>query len=208
MGAALLVVDMQNGFCHERGSMPTRGVAIAGLDPLVGRVAAAIADARRDGLDVLFTRHGYRPGYVDCPPAIRSMLPTGALLRGTWDAEVLDALQPSADEVVIDKSRFDAFLHTQLEQVLRALGVHRLLIAGVLTNVCVETTARSAQQRDFDVVVLEDCTASGRPELHERSLAALREVFVATEPWASARSVGAPAPSLPPVVAAAPGAGA
>jgi ureidoacrylate peracid hydrolase len=104
------------------------------------------------------------------------------LLRGSWDAEVNDELTPLPGERVIDKNRYDAFLYTDLELVLRALGVTRLIVAGVVTFACVETTVRSANQRDFDVSVAADCTAAPEP-FHSNSLAAMNAAFATVRPW-------------------------
>lgn len=188
---AVLVIDMQNGFVHPDGSLPRLGMGLPGATEAVARTAELIAAAREADVPVLFTRHVYRDGMLDMPPRMRDMLAetTGAdpdiLGRGTWDADVIDDLKPAPGEVIIDKNRFDAFLYTDLEVQLRALGVKRLVVCGVVTNVCVESTVRSGQQRDFEIYVAADCTAA-QPEFHEAALAGMASVFGTVGPWADA----------------------
>jgi len=97
-----------------------------------------------------------------------------SLIRaGSPDAELIEAFNPVNGERVITKSRYDAFANTELEMVLRSLGIEDLVIGGVMTNLCCETTAREAFVRDFNVFFLADGTAAADPELH---LASLRNI--------------------------------
>jgi ureidoacrylate peracid hydrolase len=98
---------------------------------------------------------------------------SNGLLIGSWDADVFDGLGRDPADHVIDKTRYDAFLNTALEQILRGIGVQRVVIAGIITNACVETTARGALMRDFDVTVLRDCCAGRWRKHHDAALDAL-----------------------------------
>jgi ureidoacrylate peracid hydrolase len=175
---AVLVIDMQNGFVHSDGSLPKAGFGLPNMEAVTAANADLIAAARASGVPVVYTRHVFRDDYADMAPRAKAQLPEGLelLVRGTWDAEVVDELAPLPAEKVIDKNRYDAFLYTDLEVVLRALGVKRLLVTGVVTSVCVESTVRAAEMRDFDVYVASDCT-SAQPEFHEPALAAMAAVF-------------------------------
>jgi len=176
-GYALLVVDMQNGFCHPDGSFPRIGRGCEGAMEAVGNAAIAVRQARRAGVPVVFTRHVYRPGRPDEGAALIGNSPQLAgvdgLAVGTWDADVCAELGCGPDDLVVDKVRFDAFQWTSLEPLLRGLGVTSLMICGVVTNICVETTARSAFMRDFPVILLEDCCAAKTRRLHQLSLEVL-----------------------------------
>lgn len=173
----LLVIDMQNSFCDPRGVVVGLGMGLAGIEPVVQRNADAVALARRQGLPVVFTRHCYRPGYADASrlgrPAERSVEEAGGLQAGSWDADVVEILGRRPEDPVVDKCRNDAFYGTSLEPVLRNLGVDRLLVTGVVTNVCVESTVRSAYMRDVDCTVLGDCCASLTEDDHRFSLACM-----------------------------------
>jgi nicotinamidase-related amidase len=176
-GYGLLVVDMQNGFCHPDGSFPRIGRGLEGAMEAVRNAAIAVRQARRADIPVVFTRHVYRPGRPDEGAALIRNSPelAGAegLAVGTWDADVCAELGCGPDDLVVDKVRFDAFQWTSLEPLLRGLGVTDLMICGVVTNICVETTARSAFMRDFPVTLLADCCAAKTRRLHELSIEVL-----------------------------------
>jgi ureidoacrylate peracid hydrolase len=177
MTRALLVVDMQNGFCHVEGSFNRTGQGVEGAVEAVRNAAIAVAQARRAGIPVVFTRHLYRPGRADEGRALKQNSPALAgvdgLATGTWDAEVMAELGCGPGDLVVDKVRFDAFQWTSLEPLLRGLGVDELVVCGVITNMCVETTIRSAFMRDFPVIMLADCCAAATRRLHELSVEVL-----------------------------------
>ena len=174
---ALLVVDMQNGFCHQEGSFPRIGRGLDGAMEAVANAAVAVGQARAAAIPVVFTRHVYRPGRPDEGAALVRNSPelagVAGLAAGTWDADVCDELGCAPDDLVVDKVRFDAFQWTSLEPLLRGLNVTALMICGVVTNICVETTARSAFMRDFPVTLLADCCAAKTRRLHELSIEVL-----------------------------------
>jgi ureidoacrylate peracid hydrolase len=186
MGAdfAVLVIDMQNGFCDPAGSLPRAGLGLPGADAAIAATAALLDAAEAAQLPIVYTRHVFRPGQLDRPARLNPSFPRtqAPVLRGTWDAEIVPALTPDDGAVIVDKNRYDAFLYTDLELVLRALGVTRLVVAGVVTHACVETTVRSAVQRDFDVHVAADGTAGPEP-YHSNSLAVLAASFATVGKW-------------------------
>lgn len=176
-GHVLIVVDMQNGFCHPEGSFPRVGLGLSGSDAAVRTAAIAVKQARAAGVPVIFTRHLYRLGRADEGPALIRDSPAltmvNGLAAGSWDAEVVDELDCQPDDVRVDKVRFDAFQWTSLEPLLRGLPATRLMICGVVTNLCVETTVRSAFMRDFPVTLIEDACAAKTRRLHELSIEVL-----------------------------------
>jgi nicotinamidase-related amidase len=181
---ALIVVDMQNGFCHPDGSLPRLGMSLAGAEAAVANAAIAVAHARETSMPVVFTRHVYRPGYPDQGPWLAGRSPdlasAGGLRAGGWDGDVVDELGCRPDDLVVDKVRLDAFQWTSLEPLLRGLGVTELVACGVVTNFCVESTVRSAVMRDFDVTLLADCCAAQTPRLHEIGVEVMRDCGFAT----------------------------
>lgn len=181
--SALLVIDMQNGFIHPDGSLPAIGQALPRMAEVIRANVEAIQAAREHGLPVIYTCHVFRDDMRDQPQRMRSLLPDGfeMLVRGTWDAQIHDDLAPAANEVVIAKNRFDAFLYTDLEVQLRARGIRRVLVTGVLTSVCVESTVRSGEQRDFDMWVGSDCVSAPEP-FHRSSLATMAEYCATVAP--------------------------
>jgi nicotinamidase-related amidase len=179
----LLVVDMQNGFCHPEGSFTRLGMGLEGAGEAVRNAAAAVTQARRAGVPVVFTRHLYRPGRADEGRALAASCPALAgvagLAQGSWDAAVVDELGCGPEDMIVDKVRFDAFQWTSLEPLLRGLGAEELVICGVITNICVETTVRSAYMRDYPVTLLGDCCAATTRRLHELSLEVLTSYALA-----------------------------
>jgi nicotinamidase-related amidase len=168
---------MQNGFCHPDGSFPRIGRGLEGAGAAVRNASVAVASAREAGVPVVFTRHVYRPGRPDEGAALIRNSPelagVSGLAAGSWDAEVVADLGAGPGDLIVDKVRFDAFQWSSLEPLLRGLAVTDLVICGVVTNLCVETTVRSAFMRDFPVTVLADCCAAKTRRLHDLSIEVL-----------------------------------
>ncbi|MCL2581894.1 MAG: cysteine hydrolase [Streptosporangiales bacterium] len=181
-GYALIVVDMQNGFCHPEGSFSRIGLGMDGAEAAVRNAAVAVAQARRADVPVVFTRHLYRMGRADQGPAIirdSPALVANGLAAGTWDAELVTDLAARPDDLVVDKVRHDAFQWTPLEPLLRGMDVSKVMVCGVVTNLCVETTVRSAFMRDMPVTLIEDCCAAKTQRLHELSVEVLSSYDIA-----------------------------
>lgn len=136
MDSAVMVIDMQNGFVDKEGSLRSIGPALPGIDAVIQETRALLAEVRGAGLPVVYTRHRWRRGFVDAPLGIIERFPSGTkpLEEGSWDTA---RLAPEPGDVIVGKNRYDAFLYTDLELILRALGVRRPLVTGVVTNVCV-----------------------------------------------------------------------
>lgn len=178
---ALLVIDMQNGFLDPAGSMARIGMPNEALTPAVAGCERLVAAARSAGVPVIFTRYVYQPGYADGGVLPNELVPemveAEALLSGTWDADIVPSLTPAAGEVVIDKSRPSSFYGTQLEPVLTSQDIRNLVLCGVTTNICVETTARDAGQRDYRVHVVGDACAEYDQTRHEVALGTMGFAF-------------------------------
>jgi len=168
--SALLVVDMQRYF-FDRGSH-----AFLKPAPAILPNVRKLLDAYRDlGLPVIFTRHAYAKGED------RGIMDTWwSELEEDGDplAEVVRELQPLPGEPVLRKGRYSAFVGTDLEERLRKLGAERVLITGVMTHLCCESTARDAFMKDFEVFFTIDGTATEDDELHVASLMTLTDGFV------------------------------
>jgi nicotinamidase-related amidase len=105
---------------------------------------------------------------------LRPFLRDGGLRVGTWGYEVLAAMEPQADDWFVEKSRLSAFFQTNLELVLRGLAAETVLITGVLTNQCIGATCKDALFRDFKPVVVEECTGTTLPHLHDPAIEMMR----------------------------------
>lgn len=180
-GTALLVVDMQNGFLDAQGSMARIGMPHEALTTALPGCERLVALAREAGVPVIFTRYVYQPGFADGGLLPNEKVPdmkgVDALIVGTWDAEITPSLTPEPGDVVIDKSRPSSFYGTQLEPVLTSQGIRTLVICGVTTNICVETTARDAGQRDYRVHVPSDAVAEYDPVRNDVALGTIGFAF-------------------------------
>lgn len=182
---ALLVIDMQNSFCHPSGVMyDATGAPLFEIDATVTATATAVAAARAARVPVVFTRHQYQSGHVDFgllfPQFGELLRAKQGLLARSWDADVVDELGFSTHDLVVDKARLDAFYNTSLDTLLRSMGVARIAVAGVITNACVETSTRAAAMRDYEVTVLSDCTTSGEEQHRAMSLECLEAYHIAS----------------------------
>ena len=178
---ALLIIDMQRDFLEPGGFGETLGNDVAQLARAVPPIAAVLAAARRMGLPVIHTREVHLPDLSDAPPAkvargapslrIGDPGPMGRILiRGEAGHDIIPELYPQGSEIVIDKPGKGAFYATELSDILRKYGIENLLVCGVTTEVCVNTTVREANDRGYRCVVISDGCASYFPEFHEMGL--------------------------------------
>jgi nicotinamidase-related amidase len=149
---ALVVVDVQNGFCHPDGSLYAPG-----SEAVVDDVAALVDDAGEAGASVVFTRDVHPPEQFDDAHYYDEFERWGEhVVEGSWEAEFVADLDADDADLVVEKHTYDAFHRTQLEGWLNAHGVDDLVLCGTLANVCVLHTAGSAGLRDFRPVLVED----------------------------------------------------
>jgi ureidoacrylate peracid hydrolase len=179
--AALLMIDMQNGFIEPNGSVARIGFPVDRLAAAIGPCARLLAAARGAGLPVAHTRYVYRPGLTDGGVMVDHMLPElrreSALVQGSWDAETIPALAALPGEAVFDKNRPSALLNTTMEDWLRAHNVSQVIVAGVTTSCCVETSVRDLSQRDYEVFIAADAVAEYDEERHRVALKTLGLLF-------------------------------
>ena len=179
---ALLIIDMQRDFLEPGGFGAALGNDVSRLQAAVAPCRDLLAAARRSDLLVIHTREGHRPDLSDAPrlkvergdPALRigARGPMGRILiRGEPGHDIIDELYPIAGEPVIDKPGKGAFYRTDLEMMLRNRSIENLLVCGVTTEVCVNTTVREANDRGFRCIVLADCCASYFADFHAMGLA-------------------------------------
>ena len=180
--AALILIDMQRDFLEPGGFGAALGNDVSRLQVAVAPCQAMLAAARAAGLLVIHTREGHRPDLADAPrlkvgrgdPALRigAPGPMGRILvRGEPGHDIIAELYPRAGEPVIDKPGKGAFFATDLDLMLRNRRIDTLLVGGVTTEVCVNTTVREANDRGYRCVVFADCCASYFPEFHAAGLA-------------------------------------
>ena len=179
--AGLIIIDMQRDFVDPGGFGEALGNDVSLLRKVIGPVGQVLAAARRAGLLVIHTREGHRPDLTDLPPSkkARGRLKNGIgdagpmgriLVRGEYGHDIIDELTPRPGEPVVDKPGKGAFYATDLEGILRNHDIRQLIVCGVTTEVCVNTTVREANDRGYDCLVLADCVASYFPEFQRVAL--------------------------------------
>jgi nicotinamidase-related amidase len=178
---ALVIIDMQRDFMEPGGFGETLGNDVSLLATAVKPIASVLSAGRDLGMLVVHTREGHLPDLSDAPPAkvergapslrIGDPGPMGRILiRGEAGHDIIPELYPLDSEIVIDKPGKGAFYATELDDILRKYGIENLLVCGVTTEVCVNTTVREANDRGYRCVVLADGCASYFPEFHEMGL--------------------------------------
>ena len=198
--SAMLVIDMQNDFGASSGMFDRAGYDISPIQRAVGPTRNVIATARGAGVPIVYLKMAHRAdmsdtGGLDSPHGRRHqrlsvgeavIAPDGRasriLIDDTWNTEILPELAPMQSDIVVRKHRFSGFFETDLDGRLRVLGVRTLIVAGCTTSVCVELTLRDAMFRDYDCLLLEDCTGQPDPpgashSRHEASLRVIEGMF-------------------------------
>ena len=183
---ALLCIDVQRDFVEPGGFGESLGNDVSRLRTAIAPTQAVLAEFRRRGWPVIHTREGHRADLGDLFPAKRDRGnpslrigeegPMGRLLvRGSAGHDIIPELAPIEGEVVLDKPGKGSFYATDLETILRAKNIAHLVVTGVTTEVCVQSTVREANDRGFESLILSDCTGSYFPEFHASAL----EMFAA-----------------------------
>jgi len=162
--SALLVIDLQNAFIHDEGTLGISGVDTKRLRSIVSPLESLIKRCQQAGVPVIWTMqehfaHDHHRAKKKLAGHTTRRKQISAL-AGSWDEQIIDELKPLADfdsSLVIRKHRFGAFYETRLEMMLKMHGIQHLFVTGATTNACVETTIREAYLRDLDVIAVDDC---------------------------------------------------
>ena len=182
--SALVIIDMQRDFLEPGGFGAMLGNDVTTLQRIVPACRTLLALARKHGLHVIHTQEAHDPQLADCPPSkkargglscgIGDKGPLGrVLVIGEAGADFVAELQPEPSDTVLRKPGKGAFHATGLDALLHAKGITHLLIGGVTTEVCVQTTMREANDRGFECLLLEDCCGATD---HGNHLAAIKMV--------------------------------
>jgi nicotinamidase-related amidase len=184
-GVALLIIDMQRDFLEPGGFGEVLGNDVSRLQAIVPTVKTLQVAFRSLGLPIFQTMEGHRPDLQDCPPSKRARGkgplkigdtgPMGRILvLGEPGNSIIPELAPKAGEVVIEKPGKGAFYNTNLEFLLKTNNITHLVITGVTTEVCVQTTMREANDRGYECLLVEDATESYFPEFKQATLDMVR----------------------------------
>jgi nicotinamidase-related amidase len=176
--AIYLVLDMENDLVHADGPNGRAGygeqVRSRGI---VQHTRRAVDKARAAGLPIGFVRVGFSPDYRECPPnspIFSGARKNGIFKLGEWGTEVHPDLGRQPQDFDIVKHRVSPFYSTSLESILRAHGIKRIYCSGISTNAVVQATVREGHDRDYEMVVLEDCCCGLNAEEHDNAIKSLQ----------------------------------
>jgi nicotinamidase-related amidase len=183
--AALLLVDLQRAFCDRDGSMAAQDRSIASMSEAARQCQTLAELARRQGVPVIWTRMMFAPDYSDGGMVTRmrpGLVKIGALRRGQPDVELSVLVHAEPNDLIVDKPRYSALIGTELAEILSDRKIGRVVLGGVTTSMCIESTARDLAQRDFEVAVIEEACGDFDAGRHAASLAALAFGFARVLP--------------------------
>ncbi|UCB47718.1 MAG: isochorismatase family protein [Deltaproteobacteria bacterium] len=181
---AVIVVDMQNAFMSRGGYFDLIGMDISAIQKIVEPCGKIIHMGREKGVKIIYLQMGYSPDLSDAgPPGSPSFHKSGGLnfvrehpelkdklyFYGTWGAEIIEALKPHQEDIVIKKQKYDGFVGTNLDAILRTLSIKYLLFLGIATNVCVESTLRHAFFLDYFPILVSDAVSQKGPRVTQEA---------------------------------------
>ena len=175
---ALIVVDMQNAYASPGGYLDLAGFDIEGAAAVIEKIALTVEAARRAGVQVVYFQNGWDADYAEAggegspnwwkSNALKTMrakpeLQGKLLARGQWDYELVDELKPQPGDIQLHKTRYSGFFNSQLDSTLRSRNIRNIVVVGIATNVCVESTLRDGFFLEYFGVLLEDATHQAGP---------------------------------------------
>ena len=189
---AVIVVDMQNAYASKGGYLDLAGFDIAGAERVIEQTTKVVETARAAGIPVIYFQNGWDAEYVEAggpgspnwhkSNALKTMrarpeLQGKLLARGGWDYELVERLAPHEGDIVLPKTRYSGFYNSQLDSVLRARGIRNIVLIGIATNVCVESTLRDGFFLEYFGIMLEDATHQAGPEFLQKATVYNVETF-------------------------------
>jgi nicotinamidase-related amidase len=179
-----LILDMENDLVHEDGpsGQAPLGQQVRERD-IISRTRKALAKARATGLHIGYVRVGFSPDYRECPdnsPVFSAARDKGLFKLGTWGTDIHPDLTTEPSDFQIVKHRVSPFYGTDLEPILRARGIHRIYASGVSTNGVVQGIVREGHDRDYEIILLEDCCSAMSQSEHVCAVEGLRRYCTVT----------------------------
>jgi ureidoacrylate peracid hydrolase len=177
--AALIVVDVQNDFCHSQGAFGKRGIDLSPLEKPANNLLLLIDHCRKSNVPIIFVRT-IHSGWTDADSWTGRLAGAGKEMLicrpDTWGAEFFK-VEPRETDFIVTKHRFSGFVGTELDLVLRSRGIETLLMTGFTTNVCVETTARDGFNLNYRIILVEDCCGAFSAAEHASAITNINKYF-------------------------------
>src|SRR5689334_13746787 len=183
---ALLVIDVQNGFVSKGGSYDLLGMETTNYTKVIPKIRDLIIMCRNAGIPIFFTQAVREASGIDVLTNTHQILPKSReerimkrpiCIRGTWDADIVDDIKPVDTDHIVIKRRDSAFHDTEIGVWLRSIRVDTLIICGIDTSICVETSLRDAFNIGYDIVLISDATASSNEKHYESTLENVRGYY-------------------------------
>ncbi len=183
---ALVMIDVQHDFCSENGLFGRIGKNMEMMAPTVKKIGQLVEAARQKGVLPIFIQNQWLPdNRVVSGSFLRFMIykqgmepnEAGCTVSGTWGAEILPETGIKPDDIIVQKWRPSAFRSTNLDMVLRCNDIKTVILTGVITQGCVESTARDAMFHDYYTVIVQDSVATYKKDLHDASLKVMSSRF-------------------------------
>lgn len=171
--SALLLIDLQVGFCSPDGHTGRR-VDVSGFEPVLSSAKRLADQARRIGMPVIFTTMAFAPDYSDGGLTTSELRPNlveeNALRADMPDREIMPELEPGPDDIIIEKQRYSAMIKSLLPALLEKRGIESVVVGGVTTSMCVESTVRDLGMMDYRAFVVPEACGDLRPDFHDRAM--------------------------------------
>jgi nicotinamidase-related amidase len=173
---AIVLIEYQNEFVSDGGALHNAVAPVMEKTGMLANTVALVDAARAAGVTIMHAPITFAPGYGELSRhpygILKGVVDGNAFVKGTWGAAIVDDLTPAEGDILIEGKRgLDTFASTNLDFILRGRGISTVILAGFLTNCCVESTMRSAYENGYRVITLTDCTAATSAEEHDNAIA-------------------------------------
>ena len=173
---AIVLIEYQNEFTSDGGALHGAVAPVMEKTGMLPKTVALVDAARAAGVTIMHAPITFAPGYGELSRhpygILKGVVDGNAFVKGTWGAAIVDDLEPAEGDILIEGKRgLDTFASTNLDFILRSRGIDTVILAGFLTNCCVESTMRSAYENGYRVITLTDCTAATSAEEHDNAIA-------------------------------------
>ncbi|RSM72083.1 isochorismatase [Actinoplanes sp. ATCC 53533] len=173
---AIVLIEYQNEFVSDGGALHNAVAPVMEKTDMLANTVALVDAARAAGVTIMHAPITFAPGYGELSRhpygILKGVVDGNAFVKGTWGAAIVDDLTPAEGDILIEGKRgLDTFASTNLDFILRGRGISTVILAGFLTNCCVESTMRSAYENGYRVITLTDCTAATSAEEHDNAIA-------------------------------------
>jgi len=181
MRSALIIIDMQNAFCYPNGSYIKRGFNIVDLGKIIKNIKVLLEWARSEKIQIIYTKMQFKINYSDGGMLINKILPViknvNGLISNTWDSDIIEDFNIKEDDLIVEKNKYDAFSNNVLDEFLNSNEINHIYVTGVLTDICVESTLRSAVTSEYEVTLISDACSTIDKDRQQKAIERIDQNF-------------------------------